>query len=158
MISALTLAAMSCCKSKSKDLNHGQEREGEETALDLISKQSNKFKENIRSPTDVIFLILFVVLIVFLIIIGLYAFAEGHPERFLNGIDSEGRVCGHDPGVDSKRFLFYFDLTACAHLWRIYDLEHGFDLKELFSCPTPQVNKNALAYTSANTFSNFNTT
>ena len=131
---------MACCKSKSKDLNHETEAEGEKTAEEMITKQSNKFKENIRSPTDPIFLVVFVILIVFLIIIGLYAFVEGHPERFLNGIDSEGRVCGHDPGVEDKHYLFYFDLTACAHLWRIYDLEHGFDLEGLFSCPTPQVN------------------
>ena len=133
---------MGCCTSQSRDLHHDREGEGEETAEEIITKQSNKFKENIRAPTDIIFLVFFVVLLVFLIIIGLYAFVEGHPERFLNGIDSEGRVCGHDSGVEDKPYLFYFDLTSCAHLWRIYDLESGLDLGELFSCPTPQVNRN----------------
>ncbi|KAI6653742.1 Choline transporter-like protein 4 [Oopsacas minuta] len=129
---------MDCCHRKSKDLPH-QALGGAGTAQDLIARQTNKFKENIRSPTDAIFLVIFVLLIVLTVMVGLFAYAEGHPERLLNGIDSEGRVCGHDPGVEDKRFLYFFDLTTCAQIWRLYDPATGFDFESLFSCPTPQV-------------------
>ena len=134
-----TLAYMDCCRRKSKNLEHAKNEGSGDTAQEVIERQTNRFQENIRVPTDVIFLVIFVIFIVLSAIVGVYAFAEGHPERLLNGIDSEGRVCGHDPGVESKHFLYYFDLTSCAQLYRVYDPVSGFDLSELFSCPTPQV-------------------
>ena len=94
-----TLAYMDCCRRKSKNLEHAKNEGSGDTAQEVIERQTNRFQENIRVPTDVIFLVIFVIFIVLSAIVGVYAFAEGHPERLLNGIDSEGRVCGHDPGV-----------------------------------------------------------
>ena len=138
----LSLAYMDCCKrKKSKNLSHGRSDGSGDTAQEVIERQTNRFQENIRVPTDVIFLIIFVILVVLSFMVGVYAFAQGHPERLLNGIDSEGRVCGHDPGVEDKQFLYYFDLTSCAQVYRVYDPVAGIDLSQLFSCPTPQVYK-----------------
>ena len=130
---------MDCCGRKSRNLVHARYEGSGDNAQEVIERQTNRFQENIRVPTDVIFLVIFVIFVVLSVMVGVYAFAEGHPERLLNGIDSEGRVCGHDPGVEDKAFLYYFDLTACAQLYRVYDPVGGLDLSQLFSCPTPQV-------------------
>ena len=131
---------MGCCTSRSEKLVHDGERESTDaTAQETIVRQTNEFKENIRVPTDIIFLIIFVICVVIAVVVGVYGFATGHPERLIHGIDSEGRVCGFDASVQDKPYLYYFDLTTCAQLWRVYNPDTGINLQDIFSCPTPQV-------------------
>ena len=78
-----------------------------------------------------------------MLVIAFYAFAEGTPSRLLHPVDSRGRLCGVDAGVEDKPFLFFFDLTACANIYRTV-ISSGvanlsLDTSNLFSCPTPQV-------------------
>ena len=95
-----------------------------------------------RVPTDIFCILLFCFFWVGMIVIAFYSVAEGTPSRLLHPVDSRGRLCGVDSAVADKPFLFFFDLTACASIYRtvlsgISNL--SIDTSNLFSCPTPQV-------------------
>lgn len=81
-----------------------------------------------RSCTDILCLFFFTGFVVAWILIGLYAFKRGDPERILKPTDSNGRRCGVDSEVLSKPYLFFFDIAKCADPTVI-----------LNGCNTPQV-------------------
>ncbi|XP_063592712.1 choline transporter-like protein 4 [Penaeus indicus] len=81
-----------------------------------------------RSCTDIICLLLFLVFLVGWGVVAGFAATSGDPSRLLYPTDSFGRVCGKDPGLEDKKFLFFFDLTKCASPKVIAT-----------GCPTPQV-------------------
>lgn len=81
-----------------------------------------------RSCTDILCLLLFLVFLVGWGVVAGFAATSGDPSRLLYPTDSFGRVCGKDPGLEDKKFLFFFDLTKCASPKVIAT-----------GCPTPQV-------------------
>ncbi|CAL4166186.1 unnamed protein product, partial [Meganyctiphanes norvegica] len=81
-----------------------------------------------RSCTDIICFLLFFAFLAGWGVVAYFAISNGDPNRLLYPTDSEGRVCGYDPEVKNKTFLFFFDLTRCAS-----------PKVALTGCPTPQV-------------------
>ena len=92
-----------------------------------------------RVPTDIICIVLFCLFWVGMVVVGFYGLVEGRPNRLLHPVDSKGRLCGVDSEVVDKPFLFFFDLTACANIYRTVVQNFSIDTSNLFSCPTPQV-------------------
>ncbi|XP_016952175.1 choline transporter-like 2 [Drosophila biarmipes] len=85
-------------------------------------------RERNRSCTDVPCLLLFVLFLGGWVFIAQFAYRNGNLSRLVAPIDSFNRECGVDPGVESKRNLFYFDMTKCLD-----------PLKTLEGCQTPRV-------------------
>ncbi|XP_047500842.1 choline transporter-like protein 2 isoform X2 [Penaeus chinensis] len=105
---------------------HGSRVVSEGDAL----KYDPEFKGPIkgRSCTDILCLLLFLAFLVGWGVVAGFAATSGDPSRLLYPTDSFGRVCGKDPGLEDKKFLFFFDLTKCASPKVIAT-----------GCPTPQV-------------------
>ena len=126
---------MDCCKREKKE-NVGKK-------LEYDPKFQGPVRWSKRVPTDVYCILLFCFFWVGMLVIAFYAFAEGTPSRLLHPVDSRGRLCGVDAGVEDKPHLFFFDLTACANIYQTF-ISSGvtnlsLDTSNLFSCPTPQV-------------------
>ncbi|XP_047737177.1 choline transporter-like protein 2 isoform X1 [Hyalella azteca] len=80
-----------------------------------------------RSCTDILCLLLFVMFLVGWGVVAAFGIIHGDPSRLVYPTDSRGQVCGRDPVVEKKPYLFFFDLTRCA------------TLKASTGCPTPQI-------------------
>ncbi|CAB3236903.1 unnamed protein product [Arctia plantaginis] len=81
-----------------------------------------------RSCTDVFWLILFIIFLGVWAFVGIYAIINGDVERLLAPVDSRGRRCGLDAGLEDKRHLVFFNIEKC--------LSPSIPIK---GCPTPQV-------------------
>ncbi|KAI6658551.1 Choline transporter-like protein 4 [Oopsacas minuta] len=125
-----------CCTTKERKENVGEK-------LKYDPKFTGPVRWSKRVPTDVLCILLFCFFWVGMIVIAFYSFVEGTPSRLLHPVDSRGRLCGVDAGVEDKPLLFFFDLTSCANIYRTV-INSGItnlslDTSNLFSCPTPQV-------------------
>lgn len=131
---------MSCCCRDEQEITPLDTNSDtkEISAEEQILRETNSFQENIRFPTDILFLVLFICFIVILCVLSTYAFVFGHPERLIHSVDSLGRICGVSEGVQNKPNLFFFDILSCANILRV--IQNGnIDLGALFTCPTQQV-------------------
>ncbi|CAG5041956.1 unnamed protein product [Parnassius apollo] len=81
-----------------------------------------------RSCTDILWLIFFILYLGVWGYIGYYSITRGNVETLLAPIDSKGRRCGLDSGLEDKKYLVFFDLTRC--------LSPGTPIT---GCPTQQV-------------------
>ncbi|CAH3185951.1 unnamed protein product [Porites evermanni] len=100
-----------------------------------------------RSCTDIICCILFVLYIVGMVALGIFAYIKGNPYKLLNSVDSDGNICGYDSNVRDLPKLVFFDLTECiASVTEVSTKLFGA------SCPTKQrcakqcPDQNALGY------------
>lgn len=100
-----------------------------------------------RSCTDIICCILFVLYIVGMVALGIFAYIKGNPYKLLNSVDSDGNICGYDSSVRDLPKLVFFDLTECiASVTEVSTKLFGA------SCPTKQrcakqcPDQNALGY------------
>lgn len=78
--------------------------------------------------TDLICLVIFIIFIGLLVTLSVFAYSNGDPSSLILPHDSQGRVCGRDPGLEDRRYLFYFDITRCLSV-----------LSAVSGCPTPQI-------------------
>jgi len=46
-----------------------------------------------------------------MVIIAIYAFARGNPDKYLSGVDDDGRFCGYSDGFSNYDKLYYPDLS-----------------------------------------------
>ena len=83
-----------------------------------------------RSCTDVLCLLLFVVFLVAWVVVGVWAFANGDPNRLVYPSNSKGEICGRGDYAD-KPYLLFFDLSRCISVSSVTS-----------GCPTPQVGEN----------------
>jgi len=98
-----------------------------------------------RSCTDVLCLLLFATFLLCWLIVAVFAFVNGDPNRLIHPSDSRGEICGrgdfkqvHRSGralngryrllSRDKDFLLFFDLSKCLGTSTL-----------LNGCPTPQV-------------------
>ncbi|XP_065191270.1 choline transporter-like protein 4 [Sycon ciliatum] len=121
---------MGCCGGGDGDDADGGKKHGSPVKFD--PNFNGPVKK--RSCTDIICLILFLAYMVGMVIVGIFAFINGDPQRLLNPADSEGRMCGQSPGVKDRPKLLFFDITRCAA-----SAFTSLDPSQLFSCATPQV-------------------
>ncbi|XP_065916951.1 choline transporter-like protein 2 isoform X2 [Dysidea avara] len=119
-------------------LGEGKEKGGEPLQYDPDFKGPIHGKQ--RWPTDIICLALFIVFMVLMFAIGIYSWVEGNPQRLINPVDSEGRLCGVDDEVEDKPYLLFFDLTECIYVVTT-TVQSILSSNEstLFACPTTQV-------------------
>jgi choline transporter-like protein 2/4/5 len=87
---------------------------------------TSTFKKH--SCTDILCMLLFLVFIAGLILVSLVAYKYGNPSDLVLPHDSRGRVCGKSPGVETKPYLLFFDITKCLA-----------PITPLTGCPTEQV-------------------
>ncbi|XP_072935084.1 choline transporter-like 2 isoform X2 [Epargyreus clarus] len=81
-----------------------------------------------RSCTDVVFLILFIAFLGVWGYVGYYSMQHGSIEKLLAPIDSNGRRCGIDSGLENKKNLLFFNIAKCVAPDSV-----------LMGCRTPQV-------------------
>ncbi|CAG9575618.1 unnamed protein product [Danaus chrysippus] len=81
-----------------------------------------------RSCTDVIFLIMFILFLGGWGFVGYYSITRGSVEKLLAPIDSKGRRCGVDSGLEDRKYLVFFNIAKC--------LSPGTPIT---GCPTAQV-------------------
>ncbi|XP_065916775.1 choline transporter-like protein 2 [Dysidea avara] len=127
------VCGMGCgCCGEGRDYGADQLQYDPEFKGPVISKK--------RWPTDVPCLLLFLVFLGLMLAVGIYSWVEGHPQRLINPVDSKGRICGVDDGVEHKPNLLFFDLSECIYVQtsqvkRIWESDEA----KLFACPTTQV-------------------
>ncbi|XP_037300766.1 choline transporter-like 2 isoform X3 [Manduca sexta] len=81
-----------------------------------------------RSCTDIIWLILFILFLGVWGYVGYYSITRGNIENLLAPIDSKGRRCGLDSGLEDKKYLVFFDISKCLS-----------PDSPIVGCSTPQV-------------------
>ncbi|XP_045760351.1 choline transporter-like 2 isoform X3 [Maniola jurtina] len=81
-----------------------------------------------RSCTDIIWLIIFILFLGAWGYIGYYSMTRGSVEKLLAPIDTRGRRCGLDSGLENKKYLIFFNIAKC--------LSPGTPIT---GCPTTQV-------------------
>ncbi|CAH0747568.1 unnamed protein product [Diatraea saccharalis] len=81
-----------------------------------------------RSCTDIIWLLLFIVFLGGWGFVGYYSMKNGDVRKLLAPIDTKGRRCGLDSGLENKKYLMFFNIARC--------LQPGTPIT---GCPTPQV-------------------
>ncbi|XP_050359441.1 choline transporter-like 2 isoform X3 [Nymphalis io] len=81
-----------------------------------------------RSCTDIVWLITFVLFLGGWGYVGYYSMTRGNVEKLLAPIDSNGRRCGLDSGLEDKKYLLFFNIAKC--------LAPGTPIT---GCPTTQV-------------------
>ncbi|RVE43260.1 hypothetical protein evm_012090 [Chilo suppressalis] len=81
-----------------------------------------------RSCTDIIWLLLFILFLGAWGFVGYYSMKNGDVRKLLAPIDSKGRRCGLDSGLENKKYLMFFNIAKC--------LQPGTPIT---GCPTPQV-------------------
>ncbi|XP_037082789.1 choline transporter-like protein 4 isoform X2 [Pollicipes pollicipes] len=81
-----------------------------------------------RSCTDILCTILFIAFIIGWACISIFALIYGDPQLLLYPTDTAGKKCGHDPGVEDKPYLHFFDISKCAN-----------PVALIAGCPTLQV-------------------
>jgi hypothetical protein len=65
-----------------------------------------------RKCTDVLFMLLLVAAWVAMTAIGIDSIKKGNPDRLINGVDTQGRICGVDAGVQALSKLYYINLDG----------------------------------------------
>uniref|UniRef100_A0A182U3T8 Choline transporter-like protein n=1 Tax=Anopheles melas TaxID=34690 RepID=A0A182U3T8_9DIPT len=85
----------------------------------------------VRSPTDIFWLVLYVVFWIALIVIAVFSFIYGNPLRIINGYDSFGNTCGvrsndkfsnfplSGMNTEDKPYLFFLDIKELRHTLKI---------------------------------------
>jgi choline transporter-like protein 2/4/5 len=96
-------------KSKRKDVNQ------------------TEFKLPKHGCTDIICTIIFLIFLIGLVTISVYAYVYGKPEELILPKDSMGNICGKTKNYENKKYLLFFDITRCVS-----------SLTTL-SCPTQQI-------------------
>ncbi|XP_022130827.2 choline transporter-like 2 isoform X1 [Pieris rapae] len=81
-----------------------------------------------RSCTDILWLIVFVLFLGGWGYVGYYGLTRGSIDKILAPIDSKGRRCGLDSGLEEKKNLMFFNIAKC--------LSPGTPIT---GCPTTQV-------------------
>ncbi|XP_047535659.1 choline transporter-like 2 isoform X3 [Vanessa atalanta] len=81
-----------------------------------------------RSCTDIVWLITFILFLGGWGYVGYYSMTRGNVEKLLAPIDSNGRRCGLDSGLEDKKYLLFFNIAKC--------LAPGTPIT---GCPTTQV-------------------
>lgn len=81
-----------------------------------------------RSCTDIVWLIIFILFLGGWGYVGYYSMTKGNVEKLLAPIDSKGRRCGLDSGLEDKKYLLFFNIVKC--------LSPGTPIT---GCPTTQV-------------------
>ncbi|XP_050674068.1 choline transporter-like 2 isoform X2 [Leptidea sinapis] len=81
-----------------------------------------------RSCTDILWLIVFILFLGAWGYVGYYSATRGSVEKLLAPIDSRGRRCGLDSGLEDKKYLMFFNIAKC--------LSPGTPIT---GCPTTQV-------------------
>ncbi|XP_045504868.1 choline transporter-like 2 isoform X3 [Colias croceus] len=81
-----------------------------------------------RSCTDIIWLIVFILFLGAWGFVGYYSMTRGSVEKLLAPIDTKGRRCGLDSGLENKPYLIFFNIAKC--------LAPGTPIT---GCPTTQV-------------------
>ncbi|XP_038209428.1 choline transporter-like 2 isoform X2 [Zerene cesonia] len=81
-----------------------------------------------RSCTDIIWLIVFILFLGAWGYVGYYSMTRGSVEKLLAPIDTKGRRCGLDSGLENKPYLIFFNIAKC--------LAPGTPIT---GCPTTQV-------------------
>ncbi|XP_026725806.1 CTL-like protein 2 isoform X1 [Trichoplusia ni] len=81
-----------------------------------------------RSCTDILWLILFILFLGVWGYVGYYGMTHGNIQKLLAPIDTKGRRCGLDSGLEDKKYLVFFNIAKC--------LSPGTPIT---GCPTPQV-------------------
>ncbi|CAH0722356.1 unnamed protein product, partial [Brenthis ino] len=81
-----------------------------------------------RSCTDIVWLIIFILFLGVWGYVGYYSMTKGNFEKLLAPIDSKGRRCGMDSGLEDKKYLLFFNIVKC--------LSPGTPIT---GCPTTQV-------------------
>ncbi|XP_041974364.1 choline transporter-like 2 isoform X2 [Aricia agestis] len=66
-----------------------------------------------RSCTDIIWLIIFILFLGGWGYVGYYSIKHGNVENLLAPIDTEGRRCGLDAGLENRRNLLFFNIVKC---------------------------------------------
>ncbi|CAK1548239.1 unnamed protein product [Leptosia nina] len=66
-----------------------------------------------RSCTDILWLIVFIIFLGGWGYVGYYGFTKGSIEKILAPIDSKGRRCGLDSGLEDKKYLMFFNIAKC---------------------------------------------
>eukprot|EP00611_Tribonema_gayanum_P025465 TRINITY_DN5798_c0_g2_i1.p1 TRINITY_DN5798_c0_g2~~TRINITY_DN5798_c0_g2_i1.p1 ORF type:complete len:646 (-),score=224.01 TRINITY_DN5798_c0_g2_i1:303-2240(-) len=88
-----------------------------------------------RKCTDTLFMLVLVCCWIAMTVIGIKAVQTGNPDRLVNGIDYQGRICGVDAGVETLTKMYYirFDGTGVC----VADCPAATDLNTLYTCTTP---------------------
>ncbi|CAH2100196.1 unnamed protein product [Euphydryas editha] len=81
-----------------------------------------------RSCTDIVWLIVFILFLGGWAYVGYFSMTRGNVEKLLAPIDSNGRRCGLDSGLEDKKYLLFFNIAKC--------LAPGTPIT---GCPTTQV-------------------
>ncbi|XP_052747500.1 choline transporter-like 2 isoform X2 [Bicyclus anynana] len=81
-----------------------------------------------RSCTDILWLIIFILFLGAWGYVGYYSMTRGSVDKLLAPIDSKGRRCGLDSGLEDKKYLLFFNIAKC--------LSPGTPIT---GCPTTQV-------------------
>ncbi|XP_032510800.2 choline transporter-like 2 isoform X3 [Danaus plexippus] len=98
------------------------------------SREPIKYNPNFNGPTrnrsctDVLFLIMFTLFLGGWGFVGYYSITRGSVEKLLAPIDSKGRRCGVDSGLEDRKYLVFFNIAKC--------LSPGTPIT---GCPTAQV-------------------
>ncbi|XP_075987472.1 choline transporter-like 2 isoform X2 [Anticarsia gemmatalis] len=66
-----------------------------------------------RSCTDIIWLILFILFLGAWGFVGYYGMTNGNIQKLLAPIDSNGKRCGLDSGLEDKKYLVFFNIENC---------------------------------------------
>ncbi|XP_058789948.1 choline transporter-like 2 [Phymastichus coffea] len=91
-------------------MSNNEEKYGTKIQYDPLWKGP---MQNIRSPTDRIWLIVFCIYLIIYIGAAIYGFSVGDMRKLAYPSDSGGRFCGIDEGVVDKPYLMYLNLRKC---------------------------------------------
>lgn len=78
------------------------------------SHNSSKNFVKKRSCTDLLCAFLFLLFLIGWFLVFFYAFHRSDMSILLNPADSEGRKCGRDQGVETRPYLYYYNLLDCV--------------------------------------------
>ena len=88
-----------------------------------------EFKLPKHGCTDIICTIIFLIFLIGLVVISVYAYMYGKPDELILPKDSKGNICGKTKNYENKKYLLFFDITECI----------GFLTSLSLSCPTRQI-------------------
>ena len=64
-----------------------------------------------------------------MVIVAIYGWARGNPEKYLSGVDDDGKFCGYDDGYGDYEKLYFPDMSSTSAIRSKYVCIKG-------SCPT----------------------
>lgn len=76
--------------------------------------------EDRRHCTDILFYGLWVLFCCGMIVIAIYGWAKGNPDKYLSGVDDDGNFCGYTKGYEDYERLYFPDLSSASNVKNKY--------------------------------------